>query len=340
MKILIIIAVLFQISSSYTYNMLVVNDREYWTREITNISFDNDSLYISAWKLDTSMYIADIDTMYFDSTGYVSRYVTANHTYLMGSRADYPSTRIHTVMVYNMHVDVGLVSQSEYKRLMGVEPWLRYEGACENVGDSLPANYMTWTDACMYCNARSIEEGLEPVYNFDVVGTPGDSSIATSGALNTNANGWRLLTEAEYEYLARSGNFNEHYTDTSEARFWGNDWYPAADTLAWPDAVDSEEMHEVCSKKPSPYGVYDIEGHMRSWCWDKYMADWYTAYPQDYVYEGDKLWGPGHENSGPRSGSGWVDRRVIRGSVMWGRNSTFEYVNFFYLGFRCCRFAK
>lgn len=337
MKIFLILVLSTQIFS-YTYNILVVNDLRIWTREITEIAFNNDSLHIKSWECDTVFSVSDVDTVYFDSTGYISRYIPGQ-VYLMGTRASFPSTRIHTVRVYDFYADVGLVSQSEYKRLMGQEPWLRYEGPCENVGDSLPANTITWADACMYCNARSIDEGLEPVYDFNIIGTLGDSCVVDTGGIDTAANGWRLATEAEFEYLQRSGNFNTHLQDTSETRFWGKDWFPEGDTLAWFPTIETQEMHEVCSKKPSPYGMYDIEGHMYEWCWDVYSQDWYTAYPQDYVYEGWMLWGPGGARSGPNPIRD-NKKRVIRGSVMWGRMSKPDTLTAYYMGFRCVRFAS
>jgi formylglycine-generating enzyme required for sulfatase activity len=139
------------------------------------------------------------------------------------------------------------VTQKEYEALMRDNP-SRFKG------DALPVEGVTWYDAVEYCNLLSQKEGLTPVYR----GSP-DQIYA-----DPTANGYRLPTEAEWEYAARDGQFAPGFT------------YPGGDEpepLAWYSENSDNRTHDVAGKVPNRLGLYDMAGNVWEWCWD-----WYEGY--------------------------------------------------------------
>ncbi|TKJ35043.1 MAG: hypothetical protein CEE38_16435 [Planctomycetes bacterium B3_Pla] len=122
-----------------------------------------------------------------------------------------------------------------------------------------PLEQINWTDATLYCNDRSLAEGLEPCYDEE------------TWACNFAANGYRLPTEAEWEYACRAG--------TSSKYSFGNN----ARTLrahAWFTENSSEKTQHTGQKKPNPWGLYDMHGNVSEWCNDFYSEHYYGQSPQ------------------------------------------------------------
>ena len=188
------------------------------------------------------------------------------------------------------------VTRGEYKTLMGKDP--SYASAYDKDGNELtgddavknnPVNYISWYDALVYCNTRSINEGLTPCYTIDGKTDPKDwGSVPSSNNSTWNAatcdftaDGYRLPTEAEWEWAARGG---ENYT------YAGSD---DIDEVAWYTSNTNDTgTRDVKTKKKNAYGLYDMSGNVWEWCWD-----W------DGSISGDTA------SSGPASGS----YRCLRG---------------------------
>lgn len=159
-------------------------------------------------------------------------------------------------------------------------------------GDNYPAYYVSWYDAITYCNKRSLNEGLTPCYTVSGVNFSGQVVVPTSdnatwnaASCNFSANGYRLPTEAEWEYFARGGNVTNN----------GQTTYSGSNTIgdvAWYTENSSSTTHEVKTKAKNSLNLYDMSGNVGEWCWD-----WYGSINQDT------------DSAGASSGS----TRVLRG---------------------------
>ena len=198
----------------------------------------------------------------------------------------------HEVTVSPFYVDPYETTQGEYERLTGVNP-SNFEG------ENLPVENISWFDAIAFANAKSIAAGLTPVYTLTSDGVTWDMG----------ANGYRLPTEAEWEYFCRAGTvtpFNaEKSLDAEEANFYGHYPYEIEENYFNDSVLEArpgeyrQTTVEVGSFEPNKWGLYDCHGNVNEWCWD-----YYGGYSQELSVD------PAGPSSGTRHvyrGGGWND---------------------------------
>ena len=172
--------------------------------------------------------------------------------FVMGSSDGRPDEAPpHQVALDAFLMDRTEVTQKQYEKLALSNP-------SHFKGPDRPVEQISWAQAAMYCNLRSKAEGLEPCYD------------EATARCNFAAGGYRLPTEAEWEYACRAGG--------TAAYSFGDDPRPLGE-YAWFRENASKKTQPVARKKPNAWGLYDMEGNVAEWCNDMYEAGYYARSP-------------------------------------------------------------
>ena len=198
----------------------------------------------------------------------------------------------HSVTVSDFYMSKYELTQKEYEEITGNHP-------SNFSGENLPVENISWLDAVAYCNARSEKDGLTPVYTIDGQNVSWDRS----------ANGYRLPTEAEWEYACRAGTTTPFYMENSpsaeDANYYGHypyeieDNYFSQDNLKVKPGEYRQTTVPVDSFSENPYGLYNMHGNVSEWVWD-----YYGEYPMDAQTDPA---GPASGTLRVYRGGGWND---------------------------------
>ena len=207
------------------------------------------------------------------------------------------------------------VTQSQWESLMGNNP--SSFGGCPDC----PVEEVNWYEALSYCNALSEQEGYESCYTLSgCSNSPGfDMECSNVEWVGLDCTGYRLPTEAEWEYAYRAGTTSRWYCGDNES---------CVDSIGW-YLSNSGKTHAVAQKTPNAWGLYDMAGNVWEWTWDWYASDYYAT-------------SPASDPTGPSMGSNRVFRGGSWSGGAWYLRAANRSINgpgsrIFILGFRPAR---
>jgi len=168
-------------------------------------------------------------------------------SFLMGSESgDLDEQPLHGEFLENFEIGKYQVTQSQWLKLFKSLPHMIY-----NRGADLPITEVSWYEAINFCIALSVSEGLELYYSINKFNVN----------CNEGSKGYRLPSEAEWEFAARGGLESKGYLYSGSNRL---------DDVAWYVSNSGQQLHSVGQKEPNELGLFDMSGNVYEYCWDEY----------------------------------------------------------------------
>jgi formylglycine-generating enzyme required for sulfatase activity len=229
-------------------------------------------------------------------------------TFTMGSPAEElgrgaDETQHAVTLTKSYAIGATEVTQYLYASLMSTNP-------SYFLGSARPVERVTWFDAIRFCNALSEHAGLIPAYTMS--GELSDAEghvIAAAVTWDAGADGYRLPTEAEWEYAARAGSTTSLANGALTLEYCETD--PLLAAIGWycgnSDLGTGPKSRDAGLKEPNPLGLYDMHGNLWEWCWDRY-AEFDAAAVTDPVGPAGDPW----EQHARRGGSWFYFARDCR----------------------------
>jgi uncharacterized repeat protein (TIGR02543 family) len=233
------------------------------------------------------------------------RIFAKDSAFLMGDTFSYDDRApVHTVRLsFDYWLDTSEVTQGRYNTVMTAAFPGQYASPAWNstygTGKDYPAYFVTWYDAVLFCNALTkSSKSADTAYGYvSITGTPGSGCVLEGLAINGNASGFQLPTEAQWEYAYHRGATSNSYIDSATI----NEYRASL-------ANYGGYTHPVALTRPNASHVYDMTWNVWEWC-----NDWYGTYGGS----------PQIDPTGPASGS----QRVIRGGSWASFASSYSLVN-------------
>ncbi len=291
-----------EVSTSASFGNLIVNQPGFTTNSMTPSGLSNNATYY--WRVNaanisgTSGWSAVWSfTTIPAGTTIMGMVHIPGGTFQMGSNntALY-ATPVHSVTVSSFYMDTTDVTQASYQALMGVNPSYFDTGA---MAPRKPVEDVNWYDAALYCNARSKHDGYDTVYSYSSKYSGSGYDTLAGVVVDYTKHGYRLPTEAEWEYACRAGSTADYY--------WGQSYPPltTADTVqisahvwCWYNNTPYGTK-PVATKPANAFGLYDMSGNVWQWC-----NDWYGDY--SLSAQTDPL-GPSYGSYRVLRGGSWYD---------------------------------
>ena len=217
-------------------------------------------------------------------------------TFQMGTmEGHYIEQPIHQVtLTKTFYIGINAVTYEEYGRYLD-DLGVYYPDDDDPEKLTLPVSGVNWIDAVAYCNWLSEKTRLSPCYTGKGIVTKCDFS----------ANGYRLPTEAEWEYAARGGQKSKGYLYAGS-----ND----PDEVGWHAGNSGGEAHPGGGKAPNELGIFDMSGNRWEWCWDWFDPEYYTSSPDVDPTGPLKIPNPDFVERSRRSSSAVEDAATLRTS--------------------------
>jgi uncharacterized protein (TIGR02171 family) len=215
------------------------------------------SFFIAVW-FDCSLPTKVADNSNKDVPLSMKRNFSLGKAFMLGTNDtlapadERPATTVS--LTYDYYIDISEVTQGEYENLMGVVP----EGISLQLGagDNYPVYFVSWYDAVLFCNARSKKQNLDTVYSYQAMIKSASGVVTELVGVQTGfgIDGYRLPTEAEWEFAARGGDTRIQQIDST-----------TVGSQAWYSGNSGGKTHEVKLLKPNALGLYDMAGNVYEW---------------------------------------------------------------------------
>jgi formylglycine-generating enzyme required for sulfatase activity len=183
-------------------------------------------------------------------------------TFYMGSNENRITERVHEVTIRPFLISDTQVTQELYEAVLGENPSAFKDG-------NNPVDSVSWFDAVRFCNALSLINNLPPAYIID----------GEKVTWIRESRGYRLPTEAEWEFAARGGPFGAPGPQ-DRVFFAGGDAASNPQDYCWFSMNAKTAPRTVRGKLPNQLGLYDMSGNVLEWCWD-----WHADYPDEHVFD-------------------------------------------------------